>query len=156
MILYSVPSQGWNNFQIIYVDEITGTFSSTMTSVITMSFIWIIGHISSFELASTLKGVNFMSQSSNSIEIIYKIHYMCCSWIGRSWFFLKKKGDSSVVSKIYCALSAFTHFNFAWCWGCIIKQIFLAIFYLISKLFTIGTIKFLSASRRWILLTSSE
>ena len=58
-----------------------------------------------------------------------------------------KKNDSCIVSKILCALPALTHFDFVCCWDSIIKQIFYAIFCLISKLFTLGKVIFNPASR---------
>ena len=54
---------------------------------------------------------------------------------------------SNVVSEIFCALLEFTHFDFLLFWGYIIKEIFHAIFCLISEIFT-HEVTFNYASRR--------
>ena len=59
------------------------------------------------------------------------------------------------MAEICCVLLAFIFPDLVWCWWHIIKQIFHALFCLISKLFTLGNIIFNSAwesnrSRSWI------
>ena len=66
MVLYGITSQGCNNFQLFTLGEITGNYCTPVTSIVAMSFIGIEFH----HLMKTFKVVNFMSQTSNSIDLL--------------------------------------------------------------------------------------
>ena len=89
MVFHSITPQGCNNFQLFSLCKITRNYCTPVTSIIAMSFILIIFH----HLMTHFKVINFMSQSSNSIDLLT----IC------------------VVTEIFFALLALTQ-DFVWCW----------------------------------------
>ena len=88
-----------------------------------------LNQISSFDLASILKVVKFMSKSSNSIDLL--IIYV--SEISKKKMTTTK---NETVKKIFATMDRFTTVDEKKIGGDIVKQIFHAILCLISKLFT--------------------
>ena len=68
MILQSNTSQGWNNFQLFLLGEITRNYSTPVMSII--ENVIYLNQIASFVLVSTFKVVNFVSQSWNSSDLL--------------------------------------------------------------------------------------
>ena len=91
------------------------------------------------------KGIATKNKIKTKSKTVKSICYMYCSWIC----------CISILFRLFflwhlLCLDSIHPLHFAWSWGSIIKQIFHAIFCLMSKLFTLGKIIYLQKKCSWL------
>ena len=100
-------------------------------------------HVRKIRIILIFSGVNDFRKKYQQKQLGVVVKYVLVQFLQKTY----------ILTKICCALLAFTLPDLVWFLWHIIKQIFHAFFCLILKLCTHGNIIFNSASRRWILIT---